>query len=102
MLYYHYNDTNEANPRDLMDPGAMSIFRLGDDAVDHCNPRTFGIWVQNGIGRPPSFPHRRSLQGRVHTERYSDSNMNFKLHFQVFLDDYGATIWHNREENKTE
>ena len=33
-------------------------------------------------------------------KRYSDPNMNFKLAFQVFLDNYSATIEHDREENK--
>ena len=31
---------------------------------------------------------------------YPNPNMDVKLVFQVFLDDYGATTEHNREENK--
>ena len=36
-LYHHYNDTNEAYPRDSNDPGPMPIFSVGNDAADHCN-----------------------------------------------------------------
>ena len=33
-------------------------------------------------------------------KRYSNPTMKSKLAFQVFLDDYGATTEHNKEEKK--
>ena len=35
-------------------------------------------------------------------KRYNNPNMNFKLAFQTFLEGFGATTEHDREENKTQ
>ena len=34
-------------------------------------------------------------------KQYINLNMNFKVAFQKFLDDFGATTEHNREEIRT-
>jgi len=39
-------------------------------------------------------------KAKLTLKRYSNPNTNFKLVFQTFLDDFGATTEHNREENK--
>jgi len=42
----------------------------------------------------------KPYKAEFNLKRYSDPNMNFKDAFQMFLDDFGATTEHDREENR--